>query len=809
MTVVHARVVSPANRSRDLQQSSEVRWPHKTYKETNLPRTTSDKNDKSRITGSRYSPALGKSVLEIRKLAKSALLGLLPHSIRYADVLAAGVDETTLRSLYEEIGVKVPPRTVPTRTEKTDDNNNMGQKHSTRLSTPNGRTNEPGDHPASLVVQLPPPLPSSGPKTFGTKQTRQDMVGHSEKELRSPTGEPMKHQEEVKSGAGSFPLPIAKVTTVKSSQPTVTSSKPLERKDYIARMLAAKSATAKAPSAPTLSTQGAPLVKGSFNDVTKDDTGVLLKAPNTKELPSSKLSSKGSKVMDSEAIKQAQTDLARQKMEELKNRNSTQPEQALPSRVEPRAQPNVTPAPVPSITSAPSKSTQAQHFVPSKPSTPQPLQQAKLIYKSRPESPKDPTISQADKVPVGAAPFSGIPGLFMTSAPLPATQSVTSLTSTVQPPSTPAGISSTNARKRPLAADLNDLSTNTLKRPFGQTRHVEVVIDVSDDDVVDMADDSDMEIEDAEKGIIPRQSQTATNNSTMKSLHDPQLLRDTVHRKSVVATSSLNTPSAPQTPGKGKRPEDLRSREEQIQLMHKKIAALEQRQKSKPSTSRAHTPGTPRVLATAPSPKAMPAGEVKPTVPTQADSEKSIPQVNRNPTADESKAAEVAAAEEKRASERRALEQRVMEQKISERKASEQKVLELEAAKLRAEQAELAIAAVNAKRRRKAEIESGLPILDAEVQRTKIKLEEMKTEIYRLEAEVQKGLEGRKSLVEELESLGVDTEGMPLEQLQAKKDEILELQQAAEEKQGEFDITSIPKLVFEVSLSWQRSFSAR
>jgi hypothetical protein len=109
-------------------------------------------------------------------------------------------------------------------------------------------------------------------------------------------------------------------------------------------------------------------------------------------------------------------------------------------------------------------------------------------------------------------------------------------------------------RKRPLAADLNDLSTSTLKRPFGQTRQVEVVIDVSDDDTVDMADDSDMEIGDAEKGTISRQSQTAADNSATKSVHDPTLPRDISRRKSVVAASTLDTPSASQTPGNGKRP---------------------------------------------------------------------------------------------------------------------------------------------------------------------------------------------------------------------------------------------------------------
>lgn len=56
-------------------------------------------------------------------------------------------------------------------------------------------------------------------------------------------------------------------------------------------------------------------------------------------------------------------------------------------------------------------------------------------------------------------------------------------------------------------------------------------------------------------------------------------------------------------------------------------------------------------------------------------------------------------------------------------------------------------------RRRRAEIKFGLPILDAEVERTKQRLQELRKQMEDLESEVQKGLKGRRSLVEELVSL--------------------------------------------------------
>lgn len=789
LAVPHARVLSPLNRAHDPQQSSEELWAPETSIETNLPASISDKNENSKLAERRYSPTIGKSVLDIRKLAKNALLGLLPHSIRYADLLAAGVDETTLRSLYEEIGVKVPPQTTRPLTE--DNNTNIGQKQSAKLATSNSHRLEDANRHALPVARPPPPLSSSSPKMVASKPFGQDLVGPPGKELGVLVGAPLKRQEDVKPGAKSTSLPVTKLA-VKINQPMVTSSKPLERKDYIARMLAAKNATAKASSTNALSNQVPPRVKGISDDVTEDDTGVSLKAPSTKEQPSSKPSLNGSRATDSEAIKQAQTNLARQKMEALKNRSSTQPDQVLPSRVETQAPQTAVPAPAPSVAAAQNTFPQPQQLVPFQPSAYQPLQQTEHTYNPMPEFQKTPTISQADKVQVSVstAPFSGIPGLFMTSAPLAGTQSVASFTPTVPQQLTAVGISSINPRKRPLAADLNDLSTSTLKRPFGQTRQAEVVIDVSDDDTMGTADESDMEIEDTEKGTTSHQSNTIRSNSVTKSVQDPPLQRDD-GRISVVAASTLNTPSAPQTPKKGKRPEDLRSREEQIQLMHEKIAELEQRRKTKQSTSRAHTPLTPRFLAAPPNSKPTPSSEAKPPVPTDAEFEPLDDQIVDSTRAAKLNADDTAAAEEGRVTKRNVSEQEALVQKTLNQTALEQKALDLEAAKIQAEQAELTVVEVNAKRRRKTEIETGLPILDAEVQRTQIKLEEMKREIYRLELEVQKGLEGRKSLVEELEGLGVATEGVPLAQLQAKKDEILELQQTAEEVPGESVVTSL------------------
>ena len=62
------------------------------------------------------------------------------------------------------------------------------------------------------------------------------------------------------------------------------------------------------------------------------------------------------------------------------------------------------------------------------------------------------------------------------------------------------------------------------------------------------------------------------------------------------------------------------------------------------------------------------------------------------------------------------------------------------------------------KEERRAAIEAGLPLLDAEVQKTEQKLQHLRNQIRELESDLQRGVEGRRNLVEELRSLSLDQE---------------------------------------------------
>ncbi|KAH9880988.1 hypothetical protein J1614_001481 [Plenodomus biglobosus] len=76
------------------------------------------------------------------------------------------------------------------------------------------------------------------------------------------------------------------------------------------------------------------------------------------------------------------------------------------------------------------------------------------------------------------------------------------------------------------------------------------------------------------------------------------------------------------------------------------------------------------------------------------------------------------------------------------------------------------------KRQRRAELQSQLPTLEAEIANNATRMARLSEEMNRLLAENDKITSAKKQLTKELEDLGIDTEGMSHAQLRAKKDEI-------------------------------------
>jgi hypothetical protein len=85
---------------------------------------------------------------------------------------------------------------------------------------------------------------------------------------------------------------------------------------------------------------------------------------------------------------------------------------------------------------------------------------------------------------------------------------------------------------------------------------------------------------------------------------------------------------------------------------------------------------------------------------------------------------------------------------------------------------------------RKQEIESGLPLLEDELLKTEAKLAQCREEEKKLLAEIAKGREGRLRLVQELQALGIETDGLTMEELQQAKDSF-ESSVAANDEIGE------------------------
>lgn len=178
---------------------------------------------------------------------------------------------------------------------------------------------------------------------------------------------------------------------------------------------------------------------------------------------------------------------------------------------------------------------------------------------------KDPAVSNTSPAAVPAERSDpqatpSIPGLFLSSTPQPA----------------PKGPSQ---RKRPVAADLNEAPTNeTYKRPFGQTRESRpFLIDVSDDE-----NDAEMDLDSPElrPSSIHRPITPSIRTSSFRE-HAP--LPDKPASRQYSSPGQVSTPPIATPSSSGKF--DLQSMNKKIEDMKRKIAEAEARKKAKISSN--------------------------------------------------------------------------------------------------------------------------------------------------------------------------------------------------------------------------------
>lgn len=578
-----------------------------------------------------------KSPVQLRLQAQGALLSLAPHNIRYGELVREGINPVILRQLYEDVGIKVQ---TPLPEAKKDG--------LPKPEEPNVNQNQ------SAAVQS-----TSFTDSVDPTQRQGSKAGNDNENRQSPVGRP-------------------------SSASQQDAGKPMERKEVIARMLAAKAAKAPGPS---------PSPQAS---VSKETPGELVSV-------SSELPAKEKDVPVREKNK-AQTELARKRIEELKkqglmrNQQKPQVDSTLldqPQRSEAIEQalapPNVIPV-------------RNQHPLPERPPQPE-------------------------------APPGRLPGLFMTDSgqvPAPESHATPMQGLTLDPTPQPRA----SQRKRPRASDFDEPS-NPPREGFGQgianaVPEEKLVIDISDDEFYGDGEDDHMDLE--------TPADLAQSSDSFMASVDP---------------SGSTTSVAPRVNDQ----EHIRKKDLEIQEMHRKIAELEQRKKTKLTTSRTQSPRGPDLPTVS-----------LPDNPSGADFQPNI-YSTESPIVDNDSDTLQAAPDTVHAP--------------SGLDGHPEIPRPIDLASMNLAQ----LAMMRSKILRKREIELGLPDLDAEIQSSEAKLSELQKDEDELLLNIARGKQGRQQLIGELEELGLETNGLTLEVLDAAQRKLENHEPSSSPDQGMFPTT--------------------
>jgi hypothetical protein len=511
---------------------------------------------------------MGPASLLLREQAKDAVRSLVPHHIKYNELVREGVDPYVLRSLYEDLDQDfVSLKTISPA---------FGVQRLIEVQ--------------KVASQSPQPtkeLPDTSLRNMNHDQQQGAGTTRASTSLTPANSESDKQPQSTVPNTSKASV-LATLRSEKAPIAIPSSNVAIERKDRIAQLLAAKTGKAipprpvpeKRPDAPPEIANPHPAVLATIT---------LLSLPEKPPLPSLEATAK--------TKNKAQTELIRQKMEALKK-------EAL-AKSQAQGMPKVD---MPKFTSISSASASA---------TPQYLVESRQL---------EPAESAADSNTNGVVP--AIPGLFMTnladigdfsaadrrSEPLQ-TEKVDepmSMNSTASSVSQEATTDFDNnfvqspgrqmlpvrlPQKRPLASDSFDEAGPSAKRPFGQKESydkIEIVLseEESDGEVEDVEMELDGESDDekptTQEGIV---SALSTRESTIRNL--PPLTDFPSPNLTTHSTSVINTPTstAAQTPGREKDKEELwKAKHQEIELMRKKIAEMEERRKAKQSVTHASSP---------------------------------------------------------------------------------------------------------------------------------------------------------------------------------------------------------------------------
>ena len=809
---------SPPNQSLQLPLSEDNSNNSKHDLTLQSPRRTSLTSLPANGLNEESSPTITRlSALKVEE-ARHALRDLNSHGLDFNHIVDHGMNSDILRSMYARFGLPVPS------SPSSQSQQAVQPAASVVGRSTHARSQNQGPH-LTLSTPNDTQLPARDHDSVKSNSSSAQVVEEEKKSTMDPatTTAPKKATNGIL---------VGKPSVVKATDP-----KSLDRKDYIARMLAAKAGRPAVPAKPSVPSRfpagtspvmsNQPVPPNVVMTPSKPATTPIAKEPDQRSQrePSAILSYQMKNEADAEAKRRAQTDLARQKMEALKLQQETRKvndsipthqDSSTPFRDPPQA-PTVAPITVPRPSAS---SRQNSYFSP---------------------------ISQQ-------APFS-IPGLFMTEGPSrsdPVRSSIEDsgkalAAPTLRPKESPqppiiaaadigepsveaknmteshsSNIAGSVHRKRQKAADFLDSPAKKIQRPLGQQEDSGFIIDISDDEIVDASDVDSMDVDTINNR--PNASKKFQSNhftdGKQKTLQDYPPINDFTPRRKTPA----RTPPVSQMPNQAK---GLKTKEMEIESMNRKIAELEQRINAKKTTSRAQTPGppgnavgsppsqcyiddgkTPQYAKDITAEKEGPIGDtLSSQLPTTAkeeadtiDAERKLHEVEKaKAEAERSLAADSAKSLDKREREYEQDENSTpSKEKVSASQKDGQKpddspsqnpkhgvehgeVLDeqlvrasIENVDVRSEdlhgredqqgrtptlefarpqEVDQVEAADEQRRQRQLAIESGLPLLEATLEKEKQKLQALRKEVEDLELEIQKGIAGQKALIEELSSL--------------------------------------------------------
>ncbi|KAI9709979.1 MAG: hypothetical protein M1820_003057 [Bogoriella megaspora] len=390
--------------------------------------------------------------------------------------------------------------------------------------------------------------------------------------------------------------------------------------------------------------------------------------------------------------------------------------------------------------------------------------------------------TKAAQEPTPSTP-SGIPGLTLASSPPSTSTQPKQLTTGELLTGLVSAPAEIKTRKRPVASDFDEAAPSPIaKKPFGQARNDEnqepIIIEASDDE----QEDGEIAIPGENKATGTSLAISSSAQSRKLAMRDEGLsdfpLRPNMSRQSTGAPSpALGTPlpvssTGAVTPGSSGTISDLNKHNAELLLLKKKIALIEQRKKlQKADSSRPQSPNkvpqrpVDTLASSSPIVQLAPSSDVQPLSPTAS--------ILPNPLGPQNIGSEVnpfPGIMNHQALATTEPEATVAPEIVVASPSFSPKVVVRSSSASSSVPREL-------ESKRRAEIQSRLSTFDAAKEAKRARREQLRREMEELEREEEREEQEKAALAAELESLGIDTEGMPKEEMQAKKEEIVQQQE--------------------------------